>query len=63
MLTLAGDFGIGRMKSLEAMRLMLDCGPTTLEKVRAAAGYWHWANDLPKDFAVDFRRLFGEDPP
>jgi len=63
MLTLADDFGIERMKSLETMRLMLDCGHTTLEKVRAAAGYWRWANDLPKDYARDFRRLFDEEPP
>jgi len=63
MLTLAEAFGIEAMKTLELLRLMMDCDHATLEQVISAAGYWRYSKDLPKDYASDFERLFGRRPP
>jgi hypothetical protein len=63
MLTLAEAFDIQVMKTLELLRLMVDCGHATLAQVLAAAGYWRYARDLPKDYAKDFRRFFRKQPP
>ncbi|MCH7869609.1 MAG: DNA-binding protein [Myxococcales bacterium] len=63
MLTLADIFDIKAMKTLELLRLMLDCNHATMQQVIAAAGYWRYAQDLPKDYEADFRRLFRKRPP
>ena len=63
MLALAQAFGIDAMKTLELLRLMVDCGHATMEQVISAAGYWRYARDLPKDYEQDFRRLFRKRPP
>lgn len=63
MLVLAEAFNIEVMKTLELLRLMLDCGHATIEQVVAVAGYWRYANDLPKDYDTDFRRLFRKPSP
>ena len=62
-LELADAFCIETMKTLELLRLMVDCGHATMEQVIAAAGYWRYAKDLPKDYDKDFRRLFRKRPP
>jgi predicted nuclease of predicted toxin-antitoxin system len=63
MLALAEAFDIEAMKTLELLRLMVDCGHTTVERVISAAAYWRYARDLPKDYEKDFRRLFRKRPP
>lgn len=59
----AGDYGIRAMKTLELMKLMLDCGHIDMDKIRSVAGYWVYQKDTPKDFRKDYKRLFGEEPP
>ncbi len=63
MLALAEIFDIKAMKTLELLRLMVDCNHATMEQVISAAGYWRYARDLPKDYDKDFRRLFRKRPP
>ncbi len=63
MLALADLFDIEAMKTLELLRLMVDCNHATIEQVVAAAGYWRYARDLPRDYEADFRRLFHKRPP
>jgi hypothetical protein len=62
MLALAEAFGIEAMKTLELLRLMVDCGHATMDQVISAVGYWRYARDLPKDYEKDFRRLFRKRP-
>jgi predicted nucleic acid-binding protein len=59
----AGDYGIKTMKTLELLKLMLDCGHIDMDKIRGIAGYWIYQKDTPKDFRKDFRKLFAEEPP
>jgi hypothetical protein len=63
MMALAEDFGIKTFKTLELLKLMLDCGHITIGKVRAIAGYLACVCDLPRDFRKDYKRIFKEDPP
>jgi hypothetical protein len=63
MLALAQVFDIEAMKTLELLRLMVDCGHATMTQVMSAAGYWRYSGDLPKDYDKDFRRLFRKRPP
>jgi hypothetical protein len=63
MLTLAKAFTIEAMKTLELLRLMVDCGRATTEQVVTAASYWGYSNDLPKGYGADFKRLFKQQPP
>ena len=63
MLALAEAFDIEAMKTLELLRLMVNCGHATMGQVISAAGYWRYARDLPKDYDKDFRRLFRKRPP
>lgn len=63
MLALAAAFDIEAMKTLDLLRLMVDCGHATMQQVISAAGYWRYARDLPKDYDKDFRRLFRKRPP
>jgi hypothetical protein len=63
MRTVAGEYGITTYKTLELLKLMLDCGYIGIEKIREIADYWTYLNDEPKDFVVDYKKLFGEAPP
>lgn len=63
MLALAKIFDIKAMKTLELLRLMVDCNHATTKQVISAAGYWRYSRDLPKDYEKDFRRLFRKRPP
>lgn len=63
MRTVAGEYGITTYKTLELLKLMLDCRYIGIDKVREIAAYLTYLNDKPKDFAVDYRKLFGEAPP
>lgn len=63
MLAVAEIFDIEAMKTLELLHLMVDCNHATIQQVIAAAEYWRYASDQPKDYEADFRRLFHECPP
>lgn len=56
-------YEINTYKTLELLKLILDCRYIKIDKVREIAAYWIYLNDRPKDFAVDFKKLFGEAPP
>lgn len=59
----ARDFEIQVCKTLDLLKLMLECEHVEMSKIREIAGYWRYLNDCPKDFASDYRKLFGENPP
>lgn len=59
----AGAYDIKTFKTLELLKLMLDCKCIDIKKVKEIASYWIYLNDKPKDFNVDYKRLFGEAPP
>lgn len=59
----AGVYNIKTLKTLELLKLMMDCCCIDIAKVREIAAYWIYLNDKPKDFHLDYRRLFSETPP
>jgi hypothetical protein len=63
MLDLARDFNIKTLKTLDLLKLMLDCGHIEMATVRQIAAYWTYEDDRPKSFTTDFRKLFKERPP
>ncbi|OPY89227.1 MAG: hypothetical protein A4E71_00049 [Smithella sp. PtaU1.Bin162] len=63
MLKLAADFNIKTLKTLELLKLMLDCQHIKITVVRQIASYWNYSGDLPKSFESDYKRLFKELPP
>jgi hypothetical protein len=63
MLEVAAAFEIKTFKTLELLKLMLDCGHIDMAKVREIASYWQYQNDKPKDFKKDYKRIFAEEPP
>jgi len=60
MRTVAVEYGIKTYKTLELLKLMLDCRHIGIEKIREIAAYWIYLNDKPKDFIADYKKLFGE---
>ena len=63
MSALAEVFGVVVWKTLDLLKLMLDCEYIDMVRVRGVVGYWGYIADYPKDFPLDYRRLFGESPP
>ena len=63
MLALAEDFNIKSLKTLELLKLMLDCCHIDMAVVRQIASYWIYENDRPKSFSADYKKLFKEPPP
>jgi hypothetical protein len=59
----AGEYGITTYKTLELLKLMLDCRYISIDKVRKVASDWIYRNDKPKDFILDYKKLFSEAPP
>jgi hypothetical protein len=59
----AGAYDIKTFKTLELLKLMLDCKWIDIKKIREITAYWIYLNDKPKDFNIDYKRLFGETPP
>lgn len=59
----AASYGIKTLKTLELLKLMLDCGHIDMNKVREIAAYLIYQNDTPKDFRKDFKKIFGEEAP
>ena len=62
MRVVAGEYGISTYKTIELLKLMLDCRYIDIEKIREIAAYWTYLNDNPKDFIADYKKLFGESP-
>lgn len=63
MLDLAQDFNIKALKTLELLKLMLDCHHIDVTVVRQIASYWIYEDDKPKSFTEDYKKLFKEPPP
>jgi hypothetical protein len=63
MRTVAENYKIRTYKTIELLKLMLDCGYIDMDKIRNIARYWKSHHDLPGDFFSDYKRLFGELPP
>jgi predicted nuclease of predicted toxin-antitoxin system len=63
MLDLAVEFNIKALKTLELLKLMLDCRRIDITIVRKIAAYWNYGDDKPKSFASDYKKLFKEPPP
>jgi hypothetical protein len=63
MSVVAKEFEISTLKTLELLKLMLDAGGVTTERIRAIAAYWIYQNDTPKSYRKDFKRIFLENPP
>jgi len=59
----AANYNIKTLKTLELLKLMLDCGHIDLPKIREVAAYLIYQNDTPKDFRKDFKKIFGEEAP
>lgn len=62
MLTLAQEYGISTMKTLELLKLMLDEKHIDDSKIDSITSYWDYSKDFPKDFLTDFKRIFGRAP-
>jgi hypothetical protein len=63
MCALAEAFGIQILSTLELLRRMVDAKHVNMAKIRQIVGFWAYEKDLPRNFAVDYRRLFDESPP
>lgn len=59
MIVIAKEFEIKVMKTLELLKLMLDCGFIGIEKVKEITSYWLYMKDTPKYFKEDCYKLFG----
>ncbi len=59
LLEVAKAFDINTMKTLDLMRLMLDCQHIQIEKVRSIVGFWRYWEDVPFALEEDIARLFG----
>lgn len=58
MIAVAIEFEIPVMRTLELLKLMLDCNHIDVDKVKEITGYWIYSNDTPKDFKKDCKALF-----
>lgn len=63
MLSLAQDFEVSTLRTLDLLKLMLDCDHIDMPKIREIAEYLSYINDKPREYRRDYKRLFGEDPP
>jgi hypothetical protein len=54
---------IKTLKTLDLLKLMLDCEHIDMPKVREIAAYLVYQNDTPKGFRKDFKKNFGEEAP
>lgn len=60
LLAVADAFDIKRMKSLDLLRLMLDCNHIDQKKVDSIVQFWRYWKDTPCDLEADYQRLFGK---
>lgn len=63
MITLAKAFGAKILRTLELLKLMLDAGHVSMDRIRAIVSYWRHIDDAPARLASQYRKLFGIDPP
>lgn len=58
MIEVAIEFEIDVLKTLELLKLMLECSHIDIVKIKEITDYWVFNKDLPKDFKDDCKRLF-----
>lgn len=63
MLEVADTFGIKRLKTLNLLHLMMQCGHVDLKKIRQIVSYWEYISDKPANFRQEYIEIFGEKPP
>lgn len=63
MIQLGQMFGVQMIKMVELLRLMLDEDHIEMDKIEEIAQYLQYADDLPKNFKHDYKKVFGVDPP
>ena len=63
MRSLAEIFSIETLRTLDLLKIMLDCGHVSIQRVRQIAAYWNYEIDLPKNFRSDYAAIFGETSP
>lgn len=63
MIQLGQMFGVAILKAVDLLKLMLDEKHIDMKKVEAIAQYLQYADDLPKNFKHDYKKVFGSDPP
>jgi predicted nucleic acid-binding protein len=59
MTALAESFNVRVMPTLELLKIMLDAGHVTTEKVESVINYWQYIGDKPSNFERDYERFFG----
>lgn len=62
MLTLAQEYGIATMKTLELLKLMKDEKHIDDARIDSITAYWDYSKDFPKNFLKDFKAIFGREP-
>jgi hypothetical protein len=60
---LAEMYGVHVTSSLEMMRLMLDEGHITMDKVEQVVAQWEYDGDKPANFRNSYIKIFGRNPP
>lgn len=63
MISLAKEYDIESLTSLELLKILYDCRAIGIRKVRGIAAYWVYLNDTPKSYRKDYRKLFNEPAP
>ncbi len=61
MILVAQEFEIKVLKTLELLKLMLDCGFIKISKVKEIVDFWVYIKDKPKYFKEDCKKLFNLD--
>lgn len=61
LLAVAEAFDIATMKTLDLLRLMVDCGHIQVDKMRGIVEFWRYWQDVPFGLEEDMTRLFGSD--
>jgi hypothetical protein len=59
MTALAESFNVRVMPTLELLKIMLDAGHVTAEKVESIINYWQYIGEKPANFERDYERFFG----
>ena len=63
MIALAKAFGVTVIRSLELMKLMLDCEYIDQARIDEIVSYWRHIRDTPGRIDKLYRKLFGSKPP
>lgn len=63
MFYLGRELEVEMISTLELLKLMLDEGHISFEKIKEIAHYWQYLPDIPHNFEKEFFRLFGEAVP